>query len=288
MNYLHIIIILLITFGVIFMLIASLGIVRLPDFYMRMSAITKAATLGLGLVLVATSIYFDDFGVFAKSFIIISFMILTGPVGAHAISRAAYKQGVGFWGKTIVDELGNMVNLAKDLEIKWANDKNNISTGEKLIEILLALPQAQGGSFKNAIRVGKELEQVHAETGHRLLGVIYSKMGNSKTAEQFLIKSCQEGFYSNKSVFALYKFYVERKQYQQCMNLMEKALLKHPENHDFLLETAHLSYDYGIRMRFGLECAQTLCDLNKEDVPAEHQLVAARYKRYLTKKIGKL
>jgi multicomponent Na+:H+ antiporter subunit G len=288
MNYLTFIIAFLILLGVIFMLIASLGIVRLPDFYMRMSAITKAATLGLGLVLVAASIHFDDFGVIAKSFIIITFMLLTGPVGAHAISRAAYKQEVGFWGKTIIDELGNMVQLAKDLQDKWARDKNEIEVGERLIEVLLSLPQAQGGSFKQAIKIGKELEQVHPETGHRMLGIIYGKMGNDKVAEQYLFKSCQEGFYSNKTVFAMYKFYVDRKLYQQCMNLMEKALLKHTENYDFLLETAHLSYDHGIRMRFGLECAQTLCQLSKDDVPAEHQLVAARYKRYLTKKIGKL
>jgi monovalent cation/proton antiporter MnhG/PhaG subunit len=270
------------------MLIASLGIVRFPDFYMRMSAITKAATLGLGLVLVATSVYFDDFGVIAKSFIIISFMLLTGPVGAHAISRAAYKQGVGFWGKTIVDELGNMVLKAQELEIGWASNRNDIEKGEQLIKILLSLPQAQGGSFKHAIKVGKELEVVHPETGHRLLGVIYGKIGNDTTAEQYHVKSCQEGYYSNKSVFALFMFYVERKQYQSAMNLMEKALVKHPDNHDFLLETAHLSYDYGIRMRFGLECAQTLCGLEKEEIPAEHKLIAARYKRYLTKKIGRV
>jgi multicomponent Na+:H+ antiporter subunit G len=285
MSLLGIVTVVFVVLGVVFMLIASLGIVRLPDFYMRMSAITKAATLGLGLILIAASIYFDDFGVIVKAFIIITFMLLTSPVGAHAISRAAYKQGVGFKGRTIIDELGNMLKKVMELEISWANEKK-IEVGEELVTLLMALPEAQGGSFKHAIRIAQEMEEVSPEVSHRLLGVVYSKMRLFSKAEKLFVRSCQEGYYSNKSVFALQNFYVEQRLYHKAIDLLEKALVKHPNNFEFLLEVAHLSHDFGIRLRYGLECSIKLCDLPSEKLPSEIQLSAAMYKRYLTQKIG--
>ena len=50
----------LILVGTLLMVISAIGIIRLPDFYLRMSAITKAATLGLFLLLIGLAIYFNS------------------------------------------------------------------------------------------------------------------------------------------------------------------------------------------------------------------------------------
>jgi multicomponent Na+:H+ antiporter subunit G len=91
--------------GALFILIAGLGVLRMPDVFLRLSATSKAATLGVGLVLVATAFYFDDFGITTRALATIVFLLLTTPVAAHRISRAAYLTGVPLWEKTRCDEL---------------------------------------------------------------------------------------------------------------------------------------------------------------------------------------
>jgi multicomponent Na+:H+ antiporter subunit G len=77
----------------------------MPDLFLRMSATTKAATLGVGFVLLGTAIQYWDIGILSRAIVIISFLLVTAPVAAHMIGRAAYFDGVPLWKKTIVDEL---------------------------------------------------------------------------------------------------------------------------------------------------------------------------------------
>jgi len=91
--------------GTLLVLLSAIGIIRLPDIYMRMSATTKAATLGVGSILLGTAIHFWDLGIFSRGLIIISFLFLTAPVAAHMIGRAAYKNKIPLWKNSIVDEL---------------------------------------------------------------------------------------------------------------------------------------------------------------------------------------
>lgn len=90
--------------GVIFMLIASIGLLRFPDFYIRMSAITKGATLGLGLILLGMGIYFNQPGVLLKVLVIMVFTSITAPVAAHVIGRTAVQNRIPFWKHTNLDE----------------------------------------------------------------------------------------------------------------------------------------------------------------------------------------
>jgi len=96
---------LVILFGAFFMLVAGLGLLRLPDLFLRMSATSKAATLGAGLVLAAAAIYFNEEGITARVLAIIFFLLLTAPVAAHMIGRAAYFDGVPLWEGTLINEL---------------------------------------------------------------------------------------------------------------------------------------------------------------------------------------
>ncbi len=91
--------------GALLILIAGVGVLRMPDLLLRLSATSKAATLGVGLVLAATALYFDDFGITSRALATIIFLLLTTPVAAHRISRAAYITGVPLWDQTTCDEL---------------------------------------------------------------------------------------------------------------------------------------------------------------------------------------
>lgn len=77
--------------GALFLLIGSIGLSRLPDFYMRLHAPTKASTLGIGSILVASIIFFSfkGDGLSIKEFLITLFIFLTAPITAHMLSKAA-------------------------------------------------------------------------------------------------------------------------------------------------------------------------------------------------------
>lgn len=92
--------------GALFLLLAAVGVVRMPDLYTRMHAATKATTLGAGCTLLAVAVYFDDFGVTVRALLVVAFIFLTAPVAAHMIGRAAYRIGVPFWHGTKLDEMG--------------------------------------------------------------------------------------------------------------------------------------------------------------------------------------
>lgn len=94
MTIIHIISIFFITFGIIFMLVGSIGILRLPDFYARTHAVSKSDTLGIIFVILGLVIYegFTQSGL--KLVLIVIFIALSNPVGSHALARAALKKGL--------------------------------------------------------------------------------------------------------------------------------------------------------------------------------------------------
>ncbi|UZJ66038.1 monovalent cation/H(+) antiporter subunit G [Sphingobacterium sp. KU25419] len=103
-----IIIAVLSTIGALAILFASIGILRMPDFYLRLSVTVKAATLGVGLLLLCAAIVFPDVSVTTKTIAIAFFLMLTAPVAAHMIGRVAYITGIKVWKGTIMDELEGM------------------------------------------------------------------------------------------------------------------------------------------------------------------------------------
>lgn len=74
--------------GAGFVLIAAIGIVRLPDLLTRMHASTKAGTLGALLVLVGLGLHVGTGEVVSKVVATILFLLLTAPIAAHMIGRA--------------------------------------------------------------------------------------------------------------------------------------------------------------------------------------------------------
>jgi multicomponent Na+:H+ antiporter subunit G len=104
----------LLVVGALFMLLGALGVLRLPDLFMRLQASTKASTLGAGCLLLGVAIHFQDLGVATRAALVIAFFFLTAPVGAHMIARAAYAVGVPLWEGTLIDELGQQKQAATE------------------------------------------------------------------------------------------------------------------------------------------------------------------------------
>ncbi|GAP08116.1 MAG TPA: Na+/H+ antiporter subunit G [Anaerolinea thermolimosa] len=97
--------------GAFFIFLASVGILRMPDLFLRMSATSKAATLGAGLMLGATALAFGEFSVATRALATIVFLLITTPVAAHMIARAAYFDGVPLFPGTLLDELRGHYHL---------------------------------------------------------------------------------------------------------------------------------------------------------------------------------
>lgn len=95
----------LMVIGTLFCFLAALGLVRMPDFYSRLQATTKATTLGAGLVMVSVALHFAGEGAVTRAVAIVLFLFVTAPVSGHMLSRAAYLLGVKPWEKTRSDAL---------------------------------------------------------------------------------------------------------------------------------------------------------------------------------------
>ncbi len=102
--------------GGLFGFIAAVGMLRLPDMITRMHASTKAGTLGAGLIMAAVAIHFMEVGITLRAAAAILFLLLTAPVAAHVIGRAAYRCGIQLWERTWIDELASLRRGARDQE----------------------------------------------------------------------------------------------------------------------------------------------------------------------------
>jgi multicomponent K+:H+ antiporter subunit G len=86
----------LILTGATFTFIGSLGLARLKDFYTRIHGPTKATTLGVGSLLVASTLYFSfhEDSVSLHEVLVTLFLFITAPVSAHMLTKAALHLGL--------------------------------------------------------------------------------------------------------------------------------------------------------------------------------------------------
>ncbi|MCD6307456.1 MAG: Na+/H+ antiporter subunit G [Candidatus Latescibacteria bacterium] len=95
---------LLITVGVLFDLFGCIGLIRLPDIYNRLQAATKCVTLGTCMILFGVAVITGIGSAGVKALLCAVFILLTSPVGAHALSRAAHRSGIRLWEGSVVDK----------------------------------------------------------------------------------------------------------------------------------------------------------------------------------------
>ncbi len=94
----------IIIFGVAFDVFGCLGLLRLPDVYNRLQAGTKCVTFGTCGILLGIFVMKGFTGLGVKALLGIPFVLLTSPVGAHALARGAHIFGVKLWEKSVVDQ----------------------------------------------------------------------------------------------------------------------------------------------------------------------------------------
>jgi multicomponent Na+:H+ antiporter subunit G len=104
----------LILVGSAFTLTASIGLVRLPDLYTRMHAASKAGMLGSCVVLVALSVHADDAAISLRALAGVAFFMLTVPISAHLLAKAAHGAGYGLWEHSVRDDIDNVPDRYTD------------------------------------------------------------------------------------------------------------------------------------------------------------------------------
>ena len=101
----EIIIAVLLLSAALVVLIAAVGLLRIPDLPTRMHATTKSGVLAIILIMVAVGVYFGSVDIIARILAVIFFILVTTPIAAHVIGRSAYISGIELWSKTVRDDL---------------------------------------------------------------------------------------------------------------------------------------------------------------------------------------
>lgn len=99
--------------GALFSLTAAVGMVRLPDLYTRMHAASKAGAVGSGLALLAIALVSFEGAVILRALLGIVFFMLTAPISAHLLARAAYIAGYRPAAGFAVDDLEKPERISK-------------------------------------------------------------------------------------------------------------------------------------------------------------------------------
>lgn len=81
---------LLVVWGALFVGLAGIGIVRMPDLYSRLHAASKAATLGVAFLAIAVVFHFNDWSIGFRAIAFGLVLFVTAPISAHLIARAAF------------------------------------------------------------------------------------------------------------------------------------------------------------------------------------------------------
>ena len=95
--------------GSVVTFIAALGVLRLPDFYMRMHAATKAGVFGPSLLLIGAGFYQPSLAAWIKIALAILFLLMTTPIAAHLLGKAGFIGGVGLWEGTSRNDLNEVL-----------------------------------------------------------------------------------------------------------------------------------------------------------------------------------
>jgi multicomponent K+:H+ antiporter subunit G len=100
--YVEVIVSLCLLLGAVFALVGSLGLARMPDFYMRLHGPTKATTLGVGGMIIGSLIFFSAHhdGLSLHELLIALFLLITAPISAHMACKAALHLSLPMVAKT--------------------------------------------------------------------------------------------------------------------------------------------------------------------------------------------
>ncbi|QVQ50688.1 monovalent cation/H(+) antiporter subunit G [Spiractinospora alimapuensis] len=96
-------------FGTAFMVTSAIALIRLDDVFTRINAVTKAATLGVILILIGSFLMMPGWDTAWKVVLAVLLQLITSPVGSFFVARAAYRSRSALSSSTCRDELGGRV-----------------------------------------------------------------------------------------------------------------------------------------------------------------------------------
>lgn len=111
--------------GAFFVFISGLGLMRLPDFFSRMHAATKASSFGCGQIMLAVALYFWEPWIVIKCVMVVLFIFATAPIAAHMLGRASYFLRIPMWPGTVIDELKGKYDL-KNHTLKSEKERDKV------------------------------------------------------------------------------------------------------------------------------------------------------------------
>jgi len=117
----------LIGIGVGFDFFGALGLVRLPDVYNRLQAATKCVTIGTCFILVGAGVAVGTSGLVVTSLLCAAFVLVTSPVGAHALARGSHKGGVPLWEGSVMDKYEDDIDRVEHKE----HDPSKVAYGSE-------------------------------------------------------------------------------------------------------------------------------------------------------------
>lgn len=103
----------LIVFGVFIITIGVYGIIRMPDTFTRLHAASKSVFLGVISLLLASTVTAEP-EIIMRVILIAFFLLMTTPVSAHVIAKAAFQRGERMRAPDAVDESGQNLNRPRD------------------------------------------------------------------------------------------------------------------------------------------------------------------------------
>jgi len=83
--------------GAFFFFAGTLGLLRFPDVYTRLHALTKADNIGLGFIVLGLSLQSDSLVTVAKLIFIWVLVLLSGSSVAHLVAKSALHKGIRLW-----------------------------------------------------------------------------------------------------------------------------------------------------------------------------------------------
>jgi multicomponent Na+:H+ antiporter subunit G len=83
--------------GGVFFLAGTLGLLRFPDVYTRLHALTKADNVGLGLMVTGLVVQAESWAAAGKLLLIWVLVMIAGSSVAHLVARGALQRGIGLW-----------------------------------------------------------------------------------------------------------------------------------------------------------------------------------------------
>lgn len=97
MSAIDVITVALLATGTVFLMVGSVGLLRFPDVYTRLHALTKADNLGLGFIVLALALHSGSVIVAAKLMLTWGLVLISGATASYLVANAARTSGVEPW-----------------------------------------------------------------------------------------------------------------------------------------------------------------------------------------------